>query len=78
MSTRTEAQSKFACKAASAAEIDALVGSAHSLGSIEVCVHCGARFWPEERTTNAKFNLCCMGGRVHGSMPPLLDYPALS
>ena len=58
------------------AEIDALVGPAHSLGPIEVCVHCGARFWPEERTTNAKFNLCCMGGRVHCSMPPLLDHPA--
>ncbi len=56
------------------AEIEALVGPMHSLGPIEVCTHCSARFWPEEKTME-KFNLCCMGGRVHGSMPPLLDHP---
>ena len=51
----------------------------HELGRMDqVCIHCGAKFWIEERThDNVKnsqaFTKCCAGGKV--SLSPLLEPP---
>jgi hypothetical protein len=42
----------------------------------QVCEHCGAQLWYEERTKKSKklkFNLCCSGGRIQ--LPILKDPP---
>src|ERR1051325_7880693 len=45
----------------------------------QLCVHCGARFWMDEKDQNSKrtfpsFAVCCAGGKV--SLPPLLRPPS--
>lgn len=52
----------------------------HELGRMDqICIHCGAKFWIEEKTydnTNVSraFTKCCAGGKVN--LPPLLEPPS--
>src|SRR5438046_515771 len=52
----------------------------HELGRIDqICVHCGAKFWIDERNhrsnqTSPSFSICCAGGKV--ILPPLLKPPS--
>ena len=52
----------------------------HELGRMDqVCIHCGAKFWIEERDqhssqTSPAFAVCCAGGKV--SLPPLFKPPS--
>ena len=51
----------------------------HELGRMDqICIHCGANFWMEERDqcsnqTFPSYSVCCAGGKV--SLPPLLRPP---
>lgn len=45
----------------------------------QICIHCGAKFWIEEKTYNNTknswaFTKCCAGGKV--KLPPLLKPPS--
>lgn len=45
----------------------------------QICSHCGAKFWIDERDCNSSqrsptFAICCAGGKVH--LPPLLKPPS--
>ncbi|PKK75203.1 hypothetical protein RhiirC2_773912 [Rhizophagus irregularis] len=52
----------------------------HKLGRMnQICTHCGAKFWIDERNHNSSqtfpsFTMCCAGGKV--SLPPLLEPPS--
>src|SRR5947208_15846012 len=52
----------------------------HELGRIDqICIHCGAKFWIDEKDCNSSqaspsFSVCCAGGKV--SLPPLLKPPS--
>ena len=52
----------------------------HELGRMDqVCNHCGAKFWINEKSQNSSqaspsFAVCCAGGKV--SLPPLLKPPS--
>lgn len=52
----------------------------HELGRMDqICVHCGAKFWMEEKDqcssqTSPSFSVCCVGGKVR--LPPLLKPPS--
>ena len=51
----------------------------HELGRMDqICVHCGAKFWIDEKDQNSSkkspsFAVCCAGGKVN--LPPLLRPP---
>ncbi|GBB84444.1 hypothetical protein RclHR1_01100036 [Rhizophagus clarus] len=51
----------------------------HDLGQIDqICVHCGAKFWMEERDHSSNrasptFSICCAHGKV--LLPPLAEPP---
>ena len=51
----------------------------HELGRMDqVCIHCGARFWMNEKNQSSSlrfpsFAVCCAGGKVN--LPPLLKPP---
>jgi hypothetical protein len=45
----------------------------------QICIHCGAKFWIDEKDQNSSrvspsFAVCCAGGKV--SLPPLLKPPS--
>ena len=52
----------------------------HKLGRMDrICIHCGAKFWIEEKDCNSSqtspsFTVCCAGGKVN--LPPLLELPS--